>query len=83
MPKDSKREPAITYRPLAGGLGLGLPTLGLGLGLGLGGVQPAAPTAVTAVDGGNPSVSNLNDDDGDAMLSSPKSSMGSAASSLK
>ena len=64
MPKDSKREPAITYRPLAGGLGLGLPTLGLGLGLGLGGVQPAAPTATTAVDGGNPSGSN--DDDGDA-----------------
>ena len=62
MPKDSKREPAITYRPLAGGLGLGLPTLGLGLGLG--GVQPAAPTAATAVDGGNPSGSN--DDDRDA-----------------
>ena len=46
MPKDSKREPAITYRPLAGGLGLGLPTLGLGLGLGVGGggaggVRPA------------------------------------------
>ena len=34
------------------------------LGLGLGGVQPAAPTAATAVDGGNPSGSN--DDDGDA-----------------
>ena len=69
MPKDSKREPAITYRPLAGGLGLGLPTLGLGLGLGLGGVQPAAPTAATAVDGGNPSGLGSNDDDGDGDAS--------------
>ena len=54
MPKEPRREQAITYRPLAGGIGLGLPTAGLGISLGLGGVQPAAPTAHPAIDGGNP-----------------------------
>ena len=54
MPKEPRREQAITYRPLAGGIGLGLPNAGLGINLGLGGVQPAAPTAHPTIDGGNP-----------------------------
>ena len=54
MPKEPRREQAITYRPLAGGIGLGLPNAGLGISLGLGGVQPAAPTAHPTIDGGNP-----------------------------
>ena len=55
MPKEPRREQAITYRPLAGGIGLGLPTAGLGISLRLGGVQPAAPTgSAPAIDGGNP-----------------------------
>ena len=55
MPKEPRREQAITYRPLTGGIGLGLPTAGLGISLGLGGVQPAAPTgSAPAIDGGNP-----------------------------
>ena len=54
MPKEPRREQAITYRPLAGGIGLGLPNAGLGISLGLGGVQPAARTAHPTIDGGNP-----------------------------